>query len=104
MLTKIKLLKNIGAFRSDSGGSKVKLGNLVLVTAENGRGKTTISAILRSLSKGDQDLVNERRRLGSPSQTHIVFECDGSQSAIQFQNGNWNLIIPQIKIFRRYFR
>jgi hypothetical protein len=52
MIKKLQLLRNIGQFDSVSSGGNVPLSRLSLVSAENGRGKTTLAAILRSLATG----------------------------------------------------
>ena len=45
----MSLVRNIGQFDSVSSGNQILLSPLSLIYAENGRGKTTLAAILRSL-------------------------------------------------------
>jgi wobble nucleotide-excising tRNase len=73
------------------------LAPLTLIYAENGRGKTTLSAILRSLSTDTALPIMERHRLGSANSPCIVIDCDGSPS--KFQNGAWNHSVPNMAIF-----
>jgi hypothetical protein len=61
------------------------LGRLTLVYAENGRGKTTLAAILRSLTSGDPIPIAERRRLAALHLPHVVVSRDGGPAAM-FQN------------------
>ena len=103
MISKIKLLRNIGTFDSDSAAASVNLKRLVLVYGENGRGKTTLTASLRSLSTGNPLPVDERQRLGSPNTPHIILDCEGIPSNVIFENGAWNRILPNIKIFDDVF-
>jgi wobble nucleotide-excising tRNase len=63
MIHKLQLLRNIGQFESVS--TSLALTKLTLVYAENGRGKTTLAAILRSLGTGDPIPIVERRRLSA---------------------------------------
>ena len=49
MLEKIVQIKNIGRFRDYAASGDVTFRKLTLVYAENGRGKTTLCVILRSL-------------------------------------------------------
>jgi wobble nucleotide-excising tRNase len=49
-LERIQLLRNVGQFDSVDAGARLPLSKLTLFYAENGRGKTTLAAILRSLS------------------------------------------------------
>jgi len=52
MLEKIVQVKSIGRFRNYAANGDVTFHKLTLVYAENGRGKTTLCAILRSLQTG----------------------------------------------------
>ena len=65
MLKKINIVRNVGCFDSFAGSSLDDLKKLVLVYAENGRGKTTISSIMTSLVNNDPSIINSRKRLGS---------------------------------------
>lgn len=64
---------------------------------ENGRGKTTLAAILKSASTGDAAGVMERQRLGSPNQPEIVLTVGGANRT--FQNGAWNIASPEVVVF-----
>ena len=57
----ITLLRNIGQFESVNAGDHVPLSMLSVIQAENGRGKTAIAAILRSLNTGEPELLEERQ-------------------------------------------
>ena len=67
MLNRFQLLRNVGQFDSVDQGANFPLAKVPLIYAENSRGKTTISAILRSVAKGDPLPITERRRLSSPN-------------------------------------
>ena len=103
MIRHIELLRNIGTFNSVNSIESIDLKRLVLVHAENGRGKTTLAAIFRSLATGEIDPIVGRHRLGAQYPAHIVFECDGSPSNVMFQNDVWNRTIPNLKIFDDLF-
>ena len=97
MINGFNILRNIGQFDSVTPGTTINLTTLSLIYAENGRGKTTIAAILRSLSLGDPSLVMERQRLGSLHPPHLVVDCGGQP--IVFQNGAWSQRLPDLAIF-----
>lgn len=99
MIRKLKLIRNIGQFDSVSTGAAIDLAKLTLIYAENGRGKTTISAILRSLASGNPVPISERRRLGAINAPHVVLECDGGPSDAQFQANAWNRTIGDMMVF-----
>jgi len=102
MINKINYINNIGLFVNMRGASNIDLKRLTLIYAENGRGKTTLSAILRSLMTGDPIYINERRSIGSQSNPHVVLTCGGNQT-VQFQNGSWNKSIQGIVIYDDVF-
>lgn len=97
MLERIQLLRNIGQFDSVNAGAQLPLAKLTLIYAENGRGKTTLASILRSLGSGVADLVLERQRLGAANPPHVVLSIAGT--TVQFQNGAWPAPMPEIAIF-----
>ena len=99
MIKRIKLLRNIGSFLSDDSAGNIDLKQLVLIHAENGRGKTTLAAILRSLATNNPELVLERRRLGSNHPPHIVFVHDDFASDVQFKDGAWTEHVPHMQVF-----
>lgn len=99
MISRVRLLRNVGQFDSVDAGAAIQLARFVLVHAENGRGKTTLAAILRSLALGDPTPINERRRLASLSPPHIVLDCSIEDGPVIFQNGAWNHPFPEMAIF-----
>jgi len=97
MFERISLLRNIGQFDSVSAGAQLPLTKLSLVYAENGRGKTTIAAILRSLNSGKAALIEDRQRLGAANPPHVVLHFAGT--SFVFQNGAWASSLPRIAVF-----
>ena len=103
MLNRLQLFRNVGQFDSVSAGAAIALLRLVLGYAENGRGKTTLAAIFRSLATGDPLPITERRRLAAPNPPHVVIDCTGGPPSAIFQNGAWNRTVPDIVIFDDIF-
>ena len=99
MLNRLQLFRNVGLFNSVSAGADIPLARVTVGYAENGRGKTTLAAIIRSLATGDPIHINERHRLGAPDQPHIVIDCTGGPPHAMFQNGAWNRQYTDIAIF-----
>jgi len=98
MISGIQLLRSIGQFDYVPAGALV-LDRYVLIYAENGRGKTTLTAILRSLASGDPLPIRERRRLAALNPPHVVLRCSTGQTPAVFQDGTWNRTFPDIVIF-----
>jgi len=99
MIRRIRLLRNIGQFDSVDAAAPITLGRLVLMYAENGRGKTTLAAVLRSLASGDPLPITERRRLAAAHPPHVVLDCEGGPPDAMFQDGAWNRTLPHLALF-----
>ncbi len=102
MIDRIQLLRNIGQFDSVSAGSQLPLTKLTLIYAENGRGKTTLAAVLRSLGSGDPVPIIERQRLAAANPPHVVLTPTGA-TPIVFQNGAWSQPLTDIAVFDDVF-
>jgi wobble nucleotide-excising tRNase len=103
MINRLRLVRNIGVFDSVDSAATIPLARLTLMYAENGRGKTTLAAVLRSLATGDPVPIMERRRLSAANPPHVVLDCDGGPPAAMFQDGAWNRSVPQIAVFDDVF-
>jgi len=101
MLRKIISIKNVGRFLSYGAGGDVELKHYNLVFAENGRGKTTLCAVLRSLQSGDATHVLGRTTLGTGGAAEIKILVDGGTAA--FSNGAWSATVPNLAIFDSTF-
>lgn len=103
MINRFQLLRNTGQFDSVNGPGTPALAKLTLIYAENGRGKTTLASILRSLGTGEPVHITERRRLGAAQDPHVVVDCLGGPPHAVFQNSVWNRALPNIAIFDDMF-
>lgn len=97
MLELFKIIRNVGQFHAASPSAATALTPFSLIYGENGRGKTTVAAILRSLAYNKPKIILDRKRLGAQESPHIVIQT-GAQ-AIVFQNGMWHQNAPDIAIF-----
>jgi wobble nucleotide-excising tRNase len=103
MINQLQLIRNVGRFDSVNAAANITLGRLTLIYAENGRGKTTLAAILRSLATGDAIPIVERRRLAAQHPPHVIIGCSGSPTAAMFQNGAWNRNLANMVVFDDVF-
>ncbi|MBE3063402.1 MAG: AAA family ATPase [Spirochaetes bacterium] len=101
MLEKIVQIKNIGRFRDYAASGDVTLRKLTLVYADNGRGKTTLCAILRSLQSGQPEFIAERKTLGAADAASVHLRLNSAD--FQFTNGEWTATYPDILIFDPVF-
>ncbi|MGA8409359.1 MAG: AAA family ATPase [Candidatus Acidiferrales bacterium] len=98
MIAGIQLLQSIGQFDHVPAGA-IDFARYVLVYAENGRGKTTLSAVLRSLATADPVPIVERSRLGANRPPNVVVNCRSGITPAVFANGNWNRQFAEIAVF-----
>jgi ABC-type sulfate/molybdate transport systems ATPase subunit len=83
---------------SVSAGAQIPFTKLTVLYAENGRGKTTLAAILRSLSSGEPGPISERHRLAAPHSPHVVLQIHGRVPFV-FRNGAWSANLPHLAVF-----
>jgi wobble nucleotide-excising tRNase len=100
-LRKIIAIKNVGRFQSYGASGDVTLKRYNLIFAENGRGKTTLCDILRSLRNGDPAPVNGRRTLGGSGAPEISILTD--LGTVAFGAGAWTATLPALAIFDSTF-
>ncbi|MDE2903073.1 MAG: AAA family ATPase [Chloroflexota bacterium] len=99
MIRRIRLIRSIGNLESVDTCRQIDLGQLVLFYGENGRGKTTLAAVFRSLATGEPNPIQERRSLTSDQQPKVVLDCDGDPPKAVFHGGQWNRKLPQLRVF-----
>ncbi|MBL9029642.1 MAG: AAA family ATPase [Caedimonas sp.] len=97
MIDRIQLVRNIGQFDNISPSQQTNFSKLSVVYAENGRGKTTLANILRSLGTNNPKLIEERHRLGASHPPHIVIQSNSA--TFTYQNGVWQNHLPEIAVF-----
>ena len=90
MIEKIIKIFGIGRFESYISEGDVSFKKLTLIYGENGRGKTTLSAIFRSLRSNDPMHILERLTLGRKDDSSIDIKTDGKNQI--FENKNWTLL------------
>ncbi len=105
MLKRISKIKNIGKFYDCSlGGLEFK--DKTVIFGKNGDGKSTLTAILRSLMTGNNDILIGRKSFVSSGGKSIElgFEDRTSKNIVyKFENKKWNNNYHNIEIFDTYF-
>jgi wobble nucleotide-excising tRNase len=100
LIGRIQHVRSIGQF--DAVAADTTLSRLTLIYAENGRGKTTLAAILRSLASGDPIPISERRRLGADRPPHVVVGLADGTVAV-FQDNVWSRRLENVLVFDDLF-
>lgn len=101
MIEKFISIKNIGRFRDCSPRDDVTFRKLTLLFAENGHGKTTLCAILRSLQTGRHEFISERKTLGVNDAPSVQIRLGGN--TLSFTNDAWSQTNLDIAIFDSVF-
>ena len=101
VIKKILRLKGIGQFEDYVAQGPVALGRVTVIYGENGRGKTTLAAVLRSLSQGDASLIQERRRLGTSHEPEAQLLVESQP--LTYNAGRWLGTYPLVEVFDETF-
>jgi len=101
MLKKFVEIKNIGKFNNCIASGDVELKKFNVICAENGRGKTTLCDILRSLKTGNAAYIIGRKTLGNPDLQSANIRLESSNAV--FNNGSWNSPFQDIEIYDSTF-
>jgi wobble nucleotide-excising tRNase len=100
-IEKIVSIKNVGRFLNAAASGDVTFRKHTLVFAENGRGKTTLCAILRSLQSGDPAYIIGRSTLGAGAPPQAQLLAGGA--AVRFADGAWDRTLPHLAVFDATF-
>jgi wobble nucleotide-excising tRNase len=96
-IKKLVSLKSLGRFKNYSATGNVELNKLNLVYAENGKGKTTVCAMFRSLANGDPEPILGRKSLGQSNDPDVHILLSAGQ--VTFKNGQWSQTLGQMEVF-----
>lgn len=105
MLKRITKIKNIGKFY-DCSLPSLEFKDKTVIFGKNGDGKSMLTAILRSLATGNNDILIGRKSFGSPGAQNIEIDFEsntGNNIVYKFENKRWNNIYPNIAIFDTHF-
>lgn len=97
MLQRIIFIKNVGRFRNCAAAGDVTFRRVTLIFAENGRGKTTLCAILRSLLTNTPAFIVGRTTLGSTDPPEVNLLLANGNTV--FHNGAWSVPFSEIAVF-----
>ncbi len=101
MIAKIIKLTGIGTLHEPLPNGAITLRQKTVVFGENGRGKSTFVAVLRSLSQGTGDALRGRKSIGGKHEQSVEFLVGTKKHS--FQQGAWNQGHESISIFDATF-
>lgn len=97
MIKRIESIKSVGLF-NEANGKPFAFQRATLIYAENGRGKSTLASILRSLSVGDSAAVLKRKTIDATAQPEIDVQFENGHK-VSFKSGVWSEVHPELLIF-----
>jgi wobble nucleotide-excising tRNase len=100
-IKKIISIKNAGRLKNYNASGDVEFKKFTLIYGENGRGKTTLCAILRSLQDGNSAHIIGRKTLGVTGVPSVHIQLETSQ--VQFRDLVWTQTLPNLLIFDQEF-
>lgn len=101
MLGRILKVQGIGLLH-DADGRRHGLKKGTLIYAENGRGKSTLAGILRSVSSGDPGIVTSRSTVDSTTVPEVELQF-GSGHKVKLESGAWSEKRQEIVVFDAEF-
>jgi wobble nucleotide-excising tRNase len=102
IIRKIVRIENVGRFTKLVPSGDVEFRKLTLLYGENGHGKTTMAAVVRSLQTGHAAHISERATLGASGGQGIEILL-GTGGVAKFANGAWSHTLSDVEIFDATF-
>ena len=104
MLEKIIRVDNIGVFKAGVPEA-VTLKKVTVVYADNARGKSTLSALLRACGSGDSQSIQARKTIGATGDqaVQLRFQGAGGGSTISFDGNAWSAPAGNLHVFNQEF-
>jgi wobble nucleotide-excising tRNase len=96
-IQKIIRVRNIGRLTALNAAGDVAFRTVTLIYGDNGTGKTTLTAIARSMASGDPAPIAERATLGSGEQPEATILTSAGEA--RFVTGAWTGSIPAMDVF-----
>ena len=102
MITKILKLQNIGLLKDATQNRAVSLARVTAIFADNGRGKSTLTAVLRACQLGDAGRINARTTIDTADSPEVKLLLP-TGSHVEFTSNAWTATLPDIVVFDSEF-
>ena len=97
MLNRIESIQGVGLLH-DANGKPHTCQKATLIYADNGRGKSTLATVLRSLAIGDATLISHRKTLDGSLQPKVVLQFENGHK-VTFSENRWSEVRPEVLVF-----
>jgi wobble nucleotide-excising tRNase len=102
VISKILKLQNVGLLQDATQAGAVALGRVTAIYADNGRGKSTLAAVLRSCQLGDAGRLNARKTIDAANNPEVKLLLP-TGSHVEFTANAWTTTLPDIVVFDSEF-
>jgi len=102
MISKVLKLQNVGLLQDATQGGAVTLAQVTAIYADNGRGKSTLAAVLRACQLGDAGRLNARKTIDSANAPEVKLLLP-TGSHVEFTTNAWTTTLPDIVVFDSEF-
>lgn len=104
MLEKILKLEGVGLFANPLAKA-VEFKQATLIYADNGRGKSTLSAVMRACATADAQAMTARATIGGTGETRVQFrfKLPTGGTNVTFDGGVWDAAVPSLMVFDQAF-
>lgn len=102
MIKKIIKIKNVGLFNDVTCNGTVNFKKITKIYADNGRGKSTLSMILRASTRNISNSIIEKTTLGSQNLPEIEILLENN-TLLTYNGGVWNGSSPLMDIYDSTF-
>lgn len=97
MLERFSEIQGIGLLH-ETNGKPYTCKKATFIYADNGRGKSTLTSVLRAVSTGDISLITARTTVDGKLPPKVVLQF-GSGHGVSFENGTWSEQRPEVLVF-----
>lgn len=101
MITRIEKIRGLGLF-NDVNCAAHKFERVTLIYGENGRGKSTVAALMRSLALEDGELIKCYSTIDSTNQPEAILQFENGQKN-SLSGGKWSGTKRRIMVFDNEF-
>ena len=97
MLDRIELIQGVGLLH-DANGKPHTCKRATLIYADNGRGKSTLATVLRSVATGDSTLIAHRKTVDGVLPPKVALQFSNGYK-VNFSANKWSESRPEILVF-----
>lgn len=101
MLERISEVQGVGLL-SQVNGKPFTCQKATFIYADNGRGKSTLASVLRSVSVGDISIISNRKTIDGGLPQRVSLQFSNGQKT-EYENGAWTKLHPEVLVFDAEF-